>query len=689
MSKDLLFELGTEEIPPAHLPGVGRNFVDDIESGMEKVRLDYTDVELFYTPRRVAVRVNDLAERQPDAVKTHRGPSAEIGLDEEGGFQLPAEKFAEGHGASVEDLLIEDTDGGRYLFVEEKKEGNPAEEVVPQLLTEIVFNLHQPETMRWDDSGLEFIRPIRWVLCIYGNKPLKFKVGNVQSSRFTRGHRFHGHSSIEINSPENYEDELRNNHVIPDPQERLGYMENGVEERTSQLGAKMAVGESFLQSLSNSLEYPSIVDGSLPDEYLDLPPELLYKTLTGEARLIPLVDLETGDPLSLFIGFRDGIEDETGNIKRGYESVINARLRDSKFFFEHDRENSLESFLPELKKVTFQEDLGSIWDKVERMKELAAKIGGEIDTEKTEIIDRTVSLCKGDLVTEVVDEFPSLEGVIGSYYAELDGEPDQVVQGIREHFNPRSSGDETPETTPGAVASISDKLDTLTGSFMIGEEPTGTRDPYGLRRKADGVIRTIIDNEMVLDLCALVAFSGDNFSLETDVPFVERLSDYFEKRTASVLERVYGFDYDVVDAVMANYDGDAYETYERADSLQNFKEKPELKRLVDSFTRVMNILGNDRAEYEVDSELMELEEEITLWEKTSEKAEKLDKLAVEQRYDRVIEHLLELKEPIDNYFDNVMVMTDDDKKRNNRLNLLSSLRRLFMNVGDLSRIITE
>ncbi|MBS3812377.1 glycine--tRNA ligase subunit beta [Candidatus Bipolaricaulota bacterium] len=689
MSKDLLFELGTEEIPPAYLPRVGQNFLDDLEGGLDKRRLDHSDMELFYTPRRIAVRVNDLVESQPDVVEKHRGPSQEIGTDDDGEFAIPAQKFAEGHGASVEDLVIEDTEEGSYFFVEEQKEGRGATEVVPELINDIIHNLAQPETMRWDDSDLEFIRPIRWALCIYGNEPLRFTIGNIEASGVTRGHRFHGNESIEIVSPDSYEDELKKNFVIPDPEERFGYMKERVDERMSELSAEMAVDEGFLRSLSNSLEYPSILDGSFPEGYLNLPAELLFKTLTGEARLIPLVDPETGTALSLFIGFRDGVEDDMEDIKRGYESVINARLRDSKFFFEHDREKSLESFLPELRKVTFQENLGSIWDKVERVRALAEEIGSSLSLDDLEMINRTVTLCKGDLVTEVVDEFPSLEGVIGSYYAKLDGERELVVQGIREHYRPRSTGDDTPDTVSGAVASIADKLDTLTGSFLIGEEPTGTRDPYGLRRKADGVLRTIIDNRLVLDLPGLVEFSGDQFSLETDVPFGERLRGYLEERTSSVLERVYGFDYDVVDAVMANYEGDAYESYRRAGSLQGFKDKPELKRLVDSFTRVMNILDEERSEDEVNSELMELEEELTLWKEASKKADKLEDLAKEHRYEEVIEHLLELKGPIDDYFDNVMVMADDAKKRNNRLNLLANLRNLFMNVGDLSRIITD
>lgn len=688
MSKDLLFELGTEEIPPAYLPQVAGNLCRDVEKDFEENRLNFDRSILFYTPRRLAVIVEGLAEKQPDRLERHRGPSADVGLQEDGSYALPAEKFAEGHGSTPDQLILEETDSGRYLFVEVEKKGITAEEVVPELLVDLVQDIDQPEKMRWDDSGLEFIRPIRWVTCLYGNKTLQFNVGGVESGKYTKGHRFHGEESIEISSPEDYERKLTENHVIPDPDQRRRVMDEKIRRKTEELGAKVAVDDDFFEILINSLEYPSIIDGSFPEEFLKLPAELLFKTLTGEAKLVPLVGRDTEEPLSLFVGFRDGIKDRSGKIKQGYESVINARLRDSKFFFEHDREVKLESFLPKLKEVTFQEKLGSIADKVERMRKLATEIGNRADLKQPELVDRTVELCKADLVTEVVDEFPSLEGTIGAHYAQLDGEPDEVVTGIKEHYRPRSSGDNTPGSQTGAVASISDKLDTLAGSFLIGEEPTGTRDPYGLRRKADGVIRTLIDREMSLNLHEVIGLSSETFDCPEDRSFEGRLKDYFRDRTGSVLEQVYGIDYDVVDAVMVNFTGDPFEIFRRARSLQGFKDKPELKRLVDSFTRVMNILG-EKQQGKVDKELMELDEELALWEKTAEKRSKFEKLTAENHYDEIIQHLLDLKDPIDEYFDNVMVMSDDEKKRENRLGLLSTLRELFMNVGDLSRIITD
>ena len=588
MSEDLLFELGTEEIPPAYLPEVASNLSNDVRDGLKEERLGFDEIELFYTPRRIAVRVTGLQERQEDRVEKHRGPSKDVGLDETGEYTIAAEKFAQGKGGTKEDLYTEETEDGTYFFVNEKIEGAEAIELLPDLLASVVKDLDQPEKMSWDDSSVRFIRPIRWMVCLLGSEPVELVVGNLEASDHTKGHRFHGAERVDLDGPADYEDKLEENYVMPDPETRRENMETQVSEITDGLNASIAAEEGFLELLSNTLEYPSSICGKFPDEFLDLPDELLFKTLTGEARLVPLVDSE-GEPISTFVGFRDGPEDETDRVKRGYESVINARLRDSKFFFGHDREQPLEDYRKDLETVTFQEDLGSILDKVNRMKKIAGKLSSNVEEFDPDLVERTVDLCKADLVTEVVDEFPSLEGTIGAHYAELDGEPEEVVKGIKQHYHPRGAGDNPPEYPTAIAASISDKLDTLFGSFLIGEKPTGTKDPYGLRRKTDGIIRTAIDREIDLNLSELIEYSGSLYDMDGAEETATDLEGYFRERVGRVLERLYEIPYDVVEAVNIGDDVNIYDTFIRAKTLESYKDRRKMKDLVDSFTRIVNI----------------------------------------------------------------------------------------------------
>ncbi len=687
MSEDLLFELGTEDIPPSYLPSIAENFRDDVGDQLEAARLGFSGIQLYYTPRRLAVRVVDLSEVGEDTVETHRGPSKDIGLDEDGDYDIPAEKFAEGHGATADDLYLKETDEGTYFFVDERIKGKEARNFLPKILPDLVKDLDQPEKMRWDDSSVKFIRPIRWAVCLFGDEVIDLTIGKVKATRNTRGHRFHGDEEVKIDEANNYEDVLEENYVISDPERREQIFLYQIEKVTSETDAKNPADQEFINTLINSLEYPSAVLGSFPEEFLELPRELLFKTLTGEARLIPLVDSE-GEPVSSFVGFRDGTEKGIGEVKKGYQSVIYARLRDSKFFFEHDREKPLEEYVEELKDVTFQEDLGSIRDKVERIRKIAERLSRKLEGVDQELVDRTVLLSKADLVTEVVDEFPSLEGTIGSHYAELDGEPEEVVRGIAGHYSPEKASDDPPESETGIVVSIADKLDTLFGSFLIGEEPSGTRDPYGLRRKADGIIRTIIESELELDLVDLIEFSGSLFDLEGQEKARNKLIDYFNERTDQVLELNYEVPYDVVDAVDLGRTLDVYDTYLRATSLQEFKESQRMKDLVDSFTRLVNITEGEEAEG-FDPEGFELEAEEELWKDLSEKEDKFEELIARKKYGDLIEELLDLKEPIDAYFDSVMVMAEDDQLRKNRLGFLNYLKELFFKVGDLSKIVTE
>ncbi|MFP4647260.1 MAG: glycine--tRNA ligase subunit beta, partial [Candidatus Acetothermia bacterium] len=689
VSKDLLFEIGTEEIPPHLLPQVARNFHERLLKGLDSKDLPYRDSTLFYTHRRLASIISDLVEAQPDKLEKVRGPAKHVGIAEDGGYTEAARGFAQSHDSSVEDLYTEEIAEGHYLFLDKKIRGRQTAEVLKDLLPRIILDLPLPEQMWWSDPEIQFIRPIRWLACIYGENPLAFELGSLSAGTATRGHRFLDNCSVEISFPGQYEEILKDHFVLPRPDDRLSRLQDQLEKSTKEVGGQEAASEGFLRTLADSLEYSSPIQGELPSEFLQLPRLLLFKTLEDEARLVPLVD-ENDDPLPNFVGFRDGGEDETGKVQEGYESVVSARLRDSRFFYNQDRQQPLSDYVDDLKTVTFHEQLGSIWDKVERMRNIAKHIADKNSIGTFDLIDRTVFLCKADLVTAVVDEFPDLQGQIGSIYAELDGEPPEVVKGIRNHYKPENAGQPPPQTNTAMAASLADKLDTLIGSFLLGQQPTGTRDPYGLRRKANGVVRTVLVNDLNFDLfrlnqdlLPLYDFLG-NQSVES----LEQLEEYFKNRLEHVLEEDYQIRYDVIDSVIATGPGNFVDIHSRAQALTQAREHDRLEELVNAFTRVASITEGIK-NTDFDPSQFRKDSEKELWRSYLKLDGKISDLLDQRDYRQMLAEFWTLLDPINEYFENVMVMADDPEVRRNRIAFLNSMKETFLHLGDLSQIVLE
>ena len=689
MTKDLLFEIGTEDLPPNDLPGIAEGFQESLLSQFEDNYISFEDADLYYTSRRLGIRVVNVSETQDTRTKSIRGPAKQVGLDEEGNYTQAAVGFANSHSADVEDLYVGEDQDGTYFYLDKYIEGRETKGVLQEILPEVIVDLPQPEKMRWDSSGLKFLRPIRWVVCLLGREVVEVEMGDLKTGRETSGHRFLGARSLEIDSPDRYLEILTDNFVMARPESRKEEVLTQLNREAQKVNGEKASSDTFLQMISNSLEYPTAILGELPEKFLDLPNILLFKTLEGEARLIPLRDKdEDHSPLPYFVGFRDGKEDAEGIVRAGYESVINARLRDSQFFFNKDREQELHEYVNDLKTVTYQESLGSIWDKVERMRSIARIIVEEVNIADTEEIDRTIYLCKADLVTSVIDEFPDLQGQIGSIYARMDGESTPVVEGIREHYLPESSDDPVPESPTGLVASLADKIDSLLGSFLLGEEPTGTSDPYGLRRKANAVVRVAIERELDFDLYNLLDQAGGLYEFLGTDNSPSRLKGYFTDRLQRVLKDNYGFSYDVVEAVVALDPSNFYEVYRKASALQEWKRDPELEELATSFSRIVNITPEDH-DSDFEPDLFELEIEKELWREYLKKEGQVEKLIGNNEYTEAIETLLELKEPVDEYFERVMVMAENSQVRKNRLGFLRSLHDLYAQVADFSKIVIE
>ncbi|MFQ6089915.1 MAG: glycine--tRNA ligase subunit beta, partial [Candidatus Bipolaricaulia bacterium] len=551
---DLLLEIGTEELPASELPLLGEGLERRAKAALKENLLDYHSLRVFYTPRRLVLHIEGLAERQEDRLEEVLGPAARVAFAEDGSPTAAARGFARGHGVGVKDLQVKETEKGRYLFIEKQIPGRAAAEVLPEILPPLIEGLPAAETLRWEATGLRFIRPIRWLLCLLDSQPLALELGSIRSGSKTRLHRFAEPSEVEVQDVDDYFRRLREDLVILDPDARRRRIEEGLKKLAGEAGGRPRAEPEFIEYLTNSVEYPTPVLGEFDPRFLSLPQEVIFTTLREEGHFVPLVDRE-GRALPYFVGFRDGPEDEQGLVKKGYERILRAKLVDSEYFFNIDRRRRLEDYVAELRDVIYQERLGTIRDKVERIRQIAVEIGRRAGFKNLEKIDRAALLCKADLVTQMVGEFPLLEGVIGGIYAALDGEPEEVAQGIKEHYLPRSRGDRLPKTEVGIAVSLADKLDTIVGSILIGEEPTGSRDPYGLRRKANGIVRITLGRELDLDLYRLIRDLDGLYDFLEEREPLERVIDFLNERLYQILLQEYGLDYDILDATTSVGEG--------------------------------------------------------------------------------------------------------------------------------------
>lgn len=682
---ELLLEIGTEEIPATELPSLGEGLERHAAAALKENLLDYDSLKVLYTPRRLVLHIAGLAERQEDRVEEIIGPAAKVAFAEDGSPTAAARGFARGHGVGVKDLQVKETEKGRYLFIRKQIRGRTAKEILPEVLPRLIEELPAVETMRWEATGLRFIRPIRWLLCLLGSQPLTCELGSIHSGNKTRLHRFAEPSEVEVQDVEDYFRRLREDLVILDPDVRRRRIEEGLKKLAGEAGGRPLAEPEFIEYLTNSLEYPTPILGGFDSRFLGLPQEVLFTTLREEGHFVPLVDRE-GRALPYFIGFRDGPEDKQGLVRRGYERILRAKLVDSEYFLKIDRRRKLGEYTEELKGIIYQERLGTIWDKTERIRHLAVEIGRRVRFKDLEEIERAALLCKADLVTQMVQEFPLLEGVIGGIYAALDGEPEGVAQGIKEHYLPRFRGDRLPETAAGIAVSLADKLDTVVGSILIGEEPTGSRDPYGLRRKANGIVRIALERELDLDLYQLIRDLDGLYDFLEEREPLERVIDFLNERLYQILLQEYGLDYDILDATTSVGEGNLWRVLLKSQALQRIRSGEGFAELAVAFSRARNITSG----YSIDGfhpELFEEEAERELWQAYLKARSTIEGLEPERRYEEILQALLELKGPIDRYFDDVLVMCDSKDLRENRLGFLLEIVKLFFVVGDLSKVV--
>ncbi|MCF2601256.1 glycine--tRNA ligase subunit beta [Anaerovibrio lipolyticus] len=684
MSKTLLLEIGTEEVPAHVMPGILSQLKENAAKTFEELRIEYKNIKTLGTPRRSALLVEGLAERQADLSKENRGPAVNIAFDADGNPTKAAQGFARGQGVKPEELVTKD--GYVYAMVHEK--GGQTVDLLGDTLKGLVDGLNFPNNMHWADLDYKFIRPLRWLVALYGQDVIDFEVANVKSGRTSRGHRFLSEGDFEIANAEDYVEACRKASIIVDQNERCEMIRQQIAEVAAANGGQAEVNEDLLEEVLYLVEYPTALCGKFDEKYLALPAEAVITPMRDHQRYFPV--LKDGQLLPLFITIRNGGKEHLETVQHGNERVLRARLEDAQFFFDEDRKKTLEQHGEKLKTVVFQDGLGTIYDKALRLEVLAGYIADAIGANEQDKKDavRAAKLAKADLVTGMVTEFTELQGVMGREYALLDGETKAVAQAIDEHYMPRFAGDSQPASVAGRIVSLADKIDTIVGTFSRGLIPTGSQDPFALRRQALGIVNMLKEAQYHISLSQLVAKAmellniadaGQQAKLQNDV------ADFMKLRLKNVLADA-GIRYDVVDAVFVTVD-DIYGVFLRAQAV-NEAVKQDMEKTIQAFVRTGNIARKaEDVQAAVETDLLAEQVEKDLCKAYEAAASKVEREIEAQDYAGAIATLSQLAAPIDAFFDGVMVMDKDEKIKNNRLGLLKLVDNLICQVADFSKIV--
>lgn len=687
MPKDLLFEIGTEEIPARFMEGAFDFVKSYMETKLKELRIPYDEIDVTGTPRRLVLMIKGLADRQERIEEEVIGPPVSVAFDAGGNITKAGIGFAKSHGIDISELKVKKTPKGEYVYFVRVDEGKKTEDILPELLINLVKSIPWPKSMRWGSRKIRFARPIHWFLTLYGDEIIEFEVEGIKSSNVTWGHRFLSEGPIKVKHIENYKELLRQNFVIVDHRERKNIIWEQIVECAKSVGGIPEKDEKLLNEVTFLVEYPVALVGSFEKKYLELPTEVLTTTMKEHQRYFPVFS-EDGKIKPYFIVVANIVTDDMSIIVKGNERVLKARLKDAKFFFDEDKKVPLEEMVEKLKNVVFQEKLGTSFEKVERFRRIANWLAEKIVPHKKESVDRCAYLCKADLESQMVYEFPELQGVMGREYAFIKGEDVEVANGIFEHYLPRFSGDKLPETDCGAIVGISDRIDTIAGYFGIGMAPTGSEDPYGLRRDALSIIQIILHKGYRINLSELIklAVKGLEDKIDKDSEGLEReIIEFFRSRIYHYFVNE-GFRYDIVEAVIdAGFD-DIYDVKLRIDALTEISNEPEFDSLIKTFKRVVNIIPDDFESTEVNETLFEKQEERDLFDKVLQIESEVIKNIGMEDYKTALKLILSIKDYVDRFFDSVLVMDKDVTKRNNRLAILNKIASLFKKIANLKKI---
>ncbi len=690
MGKNLLWEIGTEELPARFIIPALESLKALAEKKLKENLLSFDEIKTAGTLRRLALFVKNLAEKQKDKEEEIIGPSKKVGIDEKGNYTKAVIGFARKFGVSPEDLTIKKTEKGEYFSLKRKIPGKKTVELLPQILLSILQNIYFPKSMRWAHYEVRFARPIRWLLCVYGKEVIPIKVANVASNSFTFGHRFLTKRPIKVSSANwrTYEKKLEKNFVIVDPEKRIAKTKEEILKASEKFGIP-EIEEDLLEENAHLVEYPFPVVGEFSKEFLNLPEPLIITALKEHQRYFCLRNKE-GKLINYFVAVNNNLPKDLALVKKGHERVTKARLEDAKFYFEKDLKEPLEKKVEKLKGIVYHIRCGTLWDKTQRLielgKYLAQKINSDLELKK---VEKACFYAKADLASEVVKEFTSLQGIMGSIYADYFGEKD-IAKAIYEQYLPSPQSETLPETWEGKILSLADKIDHLSSLFGSGEKPTGEADPYGLRRSAYGVIKILIGKGIFLELEDVFAYNlkileKQGYLKEKEV--LPEILEFLRKRFEGELLN-QGFNKLLI-GVVIRLPFDPFDLFLRAKALKDFQDRKDFIDLITGFKRVSQILKGLEIDKlpALDPELFKEKEEKELHSKVLELTSPLKELLAKREYTQYLERLLEFKELIDRFFDNVFVMVEDKRLRENRLRLLAEVASLFNSFGDLTFLI--
>ncbi|BBU40240.1 glycine--tRNA ligase subunit beta [Aeribacillus pallidus] len=684
--RDLLIEIGLEEMPAGVILSSIDQLADKVGAWLDEHRISYAKIKKYSTPRRLAVLVEDVNEKQEDLLGEAKGPAKKIAVDENGNWTKAALGFARSQGASTNDISFKEVNGVEYAFVQTFQKGKETKELLPGL-EEIIQTIHFPKNMRWGNWNLRYIRPIQWLVVLFGQDIIPFSITDVPTGNVTYGHRFLG-TKAEISTPRDYENTLLNQFVVADYEKRKQMIIQQLEELERKENWIIPVDEDLLEEVTNLVEYPTALYGSFEDQFLTLPEEVLVTTMKEHQRYFPVKNKD-GKLLPFFVTVKNGNDQNIETIAKGNEKVLRARLSDANFFYEEDKKLAIDTALEKLEKIVFHEELGSIGDKVRRIVKLSEKLSEKLEcsNEEKAYIKRTASICKFDIVTQMVYEFPELQGIMGEKYALLKGEHEEVAKGINEHYMPRHASDKTPETLSGAIVGLADKLDTIAGFFSIGLIPTGSQDPYALRRQASGIVQILRAKQWRLELEELFDLAINVYGLENKDNLRKELLSFFQMRVKFALHEE-NVRHDIIESVLQSNYHEVNAYFERAAVLSEESQKGDFKEVIESLSRVVNISSKGQ-EGNIKEELFEKEEEKTLYQAYLRLEENFVKLQKEGNFKEAFLEMKALKPVIDRYFDNIMVMAEDESVKQNRLSQMVQLTKIITSFAKVNEIIVK
>ncbi|MGC1520880.1 MAG: glycine--tRNA ligase subunit beta [Steroidobacteraceae bacterium] len=685
-TRELLFELGTEELPPRTLLDLSTALTESVVSGLDAAGIPHGQAHGFATPRRLAVRVRTLAEHQPERQVEKRGPPLKVAYDGQGAPTQAAFAFAKNCGVPVTELTALKTDKGEWLMFRGTERGAPTASLLGDIINRAVAGLPIAKRMRWGSRNVEFVRPVHSVVLLHGDEVVPAEVLGLQSGRVTHGHRFHAPKPISLKSASGYEGRLRRAKVVADFAKRRELIRAGVSAAAAASGdgATALIEGALLDEVTALVEWPVPIAGRFEQRFLRLPREVVIATVQDHQRYFAVQGAD-GKLSGGFVTVSNIESRDASKVREGNERVVRPRLSDAAFFWEQDRRLSLEAHAAALSGVTFQTRLGSYADKTRRIEALAQSIGGRIDAGPW--VARAARLAKADLMTAMVGEFPELQGVMGRYYAEAEGEPEELARALEEHYRPRYAGDVLPSTKTGQAVGLADKIDTLVGIFAIELRPTGAKDPFGLRRAALGVLRILLEGRLDLDVLELLAESAAAQPV-LKAGVADEVYDFLFERLRGLLSEQPGTTVEMLDAVFANRPHSPLDALTRLQALKEFLSMPEAGVLAAINKRIANILKKATfgTEVTVDAAALTEPAERQLHRTLSDIRAPVEEAAAERRYAQSLSALVALRAPVDEFFERVMVMDEDIGRRNNRLALLRDVQRLLGGVADLSRL---